>query len=104
MRKHGLFPFNPNARDPSFRLNRLSTWTTSRFVRVLGRVTTRPLGYVEALTIVDRLRARFSGSQIFGVEKDKGLDSGLGDLLEKGVEVLGGVNWNSKQAVLRAER
>ncbi|MCA9001910.1 MAG: virulence RhuM family protein, partial [Planctomycetes bacterium] len=34
------------------------------------RLTTRPLGYAEALAIVARLRARLSGSQVFGVEKD----------------------------------
>jgi prophage maintenance system killer protein len=46
-----------------------------------GRVT-HPLGYDEALRIVDRLRARFAASTVFGVEKDKGLASALGAVMQ----------------------
>ena len=40
------------------------------------------LGYDEALRIVDHLRARFGASDLFGVEKDKGLDSALGAVMQ----------------------
>lgn len=46
-----------------------------------GRVT-HPLGYDEALRIVDRLRARFGSSAVFGLEKDKGLASALGAVMQ----------------------
>ncbi len=43
---------------------------------------THPLEYDEALRIVDRLRSRFSESAVFGVEKDKGLASALGAVMQ----------------------
>ena len=43
---------------------------------------TYALGYDEALRIVDHLRARFDASDLFGVEKDKGLDSALGAVMQ----------------------
>jgi prophage maintenance system killer protein len=46
-----------------------------------GRVI-HPLAYDEALRIVDRLRDRFGESTIFGVEKDKGLASALGAIMQ----------------------
>jgi prophage maintenance system killer protein len=46
-----------------------------------GRVI-HPLEYKEALRIVDRLRDQFGESTIFGVEKDKGLASALGAIMQ----------------------
>jgi death-on-curing family protein len=43
---------------------------------------THPLGYDEALRIVARLRERFGASAVFGVEKDKGLASALGAVMQ----------------------
>jgi prophage maintenance system killer protein len=43
---------------------------------------THALGYDEAMRIVDRLRSRFAASDLFGVEKDKGLDSALGAVMQ----------------------
>jgi len=40
------------------------------------------LSYEEALRIVARLRERFAGSAVFGVEKDKGLASALGAVMQ----------------------
>lgn len=40
------------------------------------------LGYEESLRIVDRLRAQFAESDVFGIEKDKGLDSALGAIMQ----------------------
>lgn len=40
------------------------------------------LGYEEALRIVEQLRERFGGSTVFGVEKDKGLASALGAIMQ----------------------
>jgi prophage maintenance system killer protein len=40
------------------------------------------LGHDEALRIVGRLRERFAASDIFGVEKDKGLESALGAIMQ----------------------
>lgn len=40
------------------------------------------LGHDEALRIVGRLRERFAASGIFGVEKDKGLESALGAIMQ----------------------
>lgn len=40
------------------------------------------LGHDEALRIVGRLRERFAASDIFGVEKDKGLESALGAIVQ----------------------
>jgi prophage maintenance system killer protein len=47
------------------------------------------LGYEEALRIVYQLRKRFGGSPLFGVEKDKGLASALGAVMQTfgGVDV-----------------
>ena len=46
-----------------------------------GRVI-HPLEYDEALRIVDQLRSQFSESAVFGVEKDKGLASALGAIMQ----------------------
>ena len=46
-----------------------------------GKVT-HPLEYDEALRIVQQLRSRFSESAVFGVEKDKGLASALGAIMQ----------------------
>ena len=46
-----------------------------------GRVV-HMLSYEEALRIVARLRERFGGSAVFGVEKDKGLASALGAVMQ----------------------
>jgi len=46
------------------------------------RALTRPLEYDDALRIVDRLRSQFSESTIFGVEKDRGLESALGAVMQ----------------------
>jgi prophage maintenance system killer protein len=40
------------------------------------------LHYDEALRIVGRLRERFGGSDVFGVEKDQGLESALGAIVQ----------------------
>lgn len=40
------------------------------------------LGNDEALRIIGRLRERFAASDIFGVEKDKGLESALGAIMQ----------------------
>ncbi len=47
-----------------------------------GGPVTHPLGYDEALRIVARLRERFGASAMFGVEKDKGLASALGAVIQ----------------------
>lgn len=41
-----------------------------------------PLGYAEALRVVDRLRGAFAESDIFGVEKDHGLEASLGSIMQ----------------------
>jgi len=41
-----------------------------------------PLEYEEALRIVERLRDQFAESAVFGVEKDKGLASALGAVMQ----------------------
>lgn len=46
-----------------------------------GKVTC-PLGYAEALRIVEQLRGEFGESAVFGVEKDKGLDAALGAIMQ----------------------
>jgi death-on-curing family protein len=46
-----------------------------------GRVT-HVVTYEEGLRIVDQLRKRFGESDVFGVEKDKGLDSALGAIMQ----------------------
>ncbi|MBU8934898.1 MAG: virulence RhuM family protein [candidate division Zixibacteria bacterium] len=55
--------------------------TTSKAVHIMG--------YEEALRIVDQLRERFNESAIFGLEKDKGLASALGAVVQtaNGVDV-----------------
>lgn len=45
-------------------------------------VLTHALDHQEALRIVDQLRARFAKSDVFGVEKDKGLESALGAIMQ----------------------
>ena len=40
------------------------------------------LGYEEALRIIGRLRQQFAGSDLFGVEKDRGLESALGAVMQ----------------------
>ena len=40
------------------------------------------LGYEEALRIVDQMRTQFEESTVFGVEKDKGLESALGAVMQ----------------------
>lgn len=47
-----------------------------------GGTATWVLQHDEALRIVDRLRARFGGSALFGVEKDQGLASALGAVMQ----------------------
>lgn len=42
----------------------------------------QPLDYDEALRIVEQLRNRFAESDVFGVEKDKGLDAALGAIMQ----------------------
>lgn len=49
--------------------------------RAVGRVT-HPLGHEEARRIIDRLRERFAESTIFGIEKDQGLESSLGAIMQ----------------------
>ena len=49
--------------------------------RAVGRVR-HVVTYEEGLRIVDRLRERFGESKVFGVEKDKGLDSALGAIMQ----------------------
>lgn len=46
-----------------------------------GKVTC-PLGYAEALHIVEQLRGEFGESAVFGVEKDKGFDAALGAIMQ----------------------
>ncbi|MCM8625126.1 virulence protein RhuM/Fic/DOC family protein [Accumulibacter sp.] len=47
-----------------------------------GATTTHELHHDEALRIVGRLRERFGGSALFGVEKDQGLASALGAVMQ----------------------
>lgn len=49
--------------------------------RTAGKVV-HLLGYQEALRIVDLLRSEFFESDVFGVEKDKGLDAALGAIMQ----------------------
>ncbi|MBT7311473.1 virulence protein RhuM/Fic/DOC family protein [bacterium] len=48
-----------------------------------------PLGYDEAMRIVNQLRSEFVESDVFGIEKDQGLDSALGAVMQTagGVDV-----------------
>jgi len=48
----------------------------------VGGSVLHALGYEEALRIVDQLRSRFGESSLFGVEKDKGLESALGAVVQ----------------------
>lgn len=41
-----------------------------------------PLEYEEAIRIVERLRSQFAESAVFGVEKDHGLESALGAIMQ----------------------
>ncbi len=47
-----------------------------------GEKAVQALGYEEALRIVARLRERLGGSELFGREKDRGLDSALGAVMQ----------------------
>lgn len=49
--------------------------------RTSGRLV-RPLEYEEAQRIVGRLRSQFADSGLFGIEKDKGLASALGAIMQ----------------------
>jgi prophage maintenance system killer protein len=49
--------------------------------KVTGKLI-HPLGYREALRIVDQMRTQFDESTVFGVEKDKGLESALGAVMQ----------------------
>ena len=48
----------------------------------ISRTVVHPLEYDEALRIVEQLRSQFSESAVFGVEKDKGLASSLGAIIQ----------------------
>ena len=48
----------------------------------VSRTLVYPLEYDEALRIVEQLRSHFSESAVFGVEKDKGLASALGAVMQ----------------------
>ena len=47
-----------------------------------GGKTVHPLTYPEALRIVEQLRERFGGSSLFGRQKDEGLQSALGAIMQ----------------------
>lgn len=47
-----------------------------------GEKTAHPLSYPEALRIVEQLRERFGGSALFGRQKDEGLQSALGAVMQ----------------------
>ena len=47
-----------------------------------GAPITHPLGYDEALRVVEQLRGRFGGSVLFGREKDNSLQSALGAVMQ----------------------
>ncbi len=47
-----------------------------------GEKTVHPLSYPEALRIVEQLRERFGGSSLFGRQKDEGLQSALGAVMQ----------------------
>ena len=47
-----------------------------------GAPVTHPLDYDEALRIVEQLRGRFGGSDLFGREKDNSLQSALGAVMQ----------------------
>jgi death-on-curing family protein len=49
--------------------------------RTQGKLV-RPLEYEEAQRIVSRLRERFGASAVFGIEKDKGMASALGAIMQ----------------------
>jgi prophage maintenance system killer protein len=48
----------------------------------VSRTVVHPLEYDEALRIVEQIRSQFSESAVFGVEKDKGLASALGAIMQ----------------------
>ena len=48
----------------------------------VGKNAVRTLSYAEALRIVERLRERFGGSALFGRQKDEGLQSALGAVMQ----------------------
>jgi prophage maintenance system killer protein len=47
-----------------------------------GATVTHVLSYDEAMRIVEHLRSRFGGSDLFGREKDKGLQGALGAVMQ----------------------
>jgi len=47
-----------------------------------GGTVVQPLEYEEAVRIVERLRGEFAESTIFGIEKDRGLESALGAVMQ----------------------
>jgi prophage maintenance system killer protein len=47
-----------------------------------GEKAVHPLSYPEALRIVEQLRERFGGSTLFGRQKDEGLQSSLGAVMQ----------------------
>ncbi len=47
-----------------------------------GEQAVHPLSYPEALRIVEQLRERFGGSALFGRQKDEGLQSALGGVMQ----------------------
>lgn len=63
-----------------------------------GQVT-HLLGYEEALRVVARLRERFAASAVFGIEKDKGLASALGAIMQTfdGTELYTGLEEKAAQ-------
>ncbi|MFZ5491628.1 MAG: RhuM family protein [Pseudomonadota bacterium] len=64
-------------------LDLLDDYDHQRIARpAAGGQVTHPLGYDEALRIVARLRERFGASAVFGVEKDQGLASALGAVMQ----------------------
>ena len=60
-----------------------------------------PLEYKEALRIVERLRSEFAESAVFGVEKDKGLASALGAIMQTagGAEVYPSLEENGQSFI-----
>ena len=69
--------------DYSDALGLLDDYDHQRVTKPAGRgKVTRPLEYAEALDIVDQLRGEFAESDVFGVEKDKGLDAALGAIMQ----------------------
>jgi hypothetical protein len=69
--------------DYSLALDILDDYDHRRFAPMEPREgAVSVLAYDEALRIVDRLRERFGGSSLFGREKDQGLRSSLGAVMQ----------------------